>query len=105
MFKLVLNGWQRYQAQVSEEARSFFVYRGELSYVDGKLLYRYRMVIPVSMKEEMLERIHDGHLGVTKCLERANSSVWWPGISKDIKERSSRGDFVKLINPRKEESH
>ena len=96
---LVLNGWPRYQAQVPKGARSFFAYRGELSYVEGKLLYRDQIVIPASMKEEILQRIHDGHLGVTKCLERANSSVWWPGISKEIKERVSRCDFCQVNRP------
>ena len=97
--KLVLNGWPKYQTQVPENVRSFFPYRGELSYVDGKLIYRDQIVIPASMREEILQRIHDGHLGVTKCLERANSSVWWPGIPKDIKERVSRCDFCQVNRP------
>ena len=97
--KLVLNGWPKYQTQVPENARSFFPYHGELSYVDGKLIYRDQIVIPASMREEILQRIHDGHLGVTKCLERANSSVWWPGISKDIKERVSHCNFCQVNRP------
>ena len=97
--KLVLNGWLKYQMQVPENVRSFFPYHGELSYVDGKLIYRDQIVIPASMREEILQRIHDGHLGVTKCLERANSSVWWPAISKDIKERVSRCDFCQVNRP------
>ena len=53
--KLVLNGWPTYQTQVPEEARSFFAYRGELSYSEGKLLHRDQMVIPALMREVFLK--------------------------------------------------
>ena len=42
------------------------------------------MVNPPLMREEIVQKFHDGHVGVTKCLERANSPMWWPGIIKRV---------------------
>ena len=67
-----------------EEIRKYHAVRGELSVVDGKIIYHNRLVIPSSLRSEVLGRIHDGHQGMTRCRERANMSVWWPGISRDI---------------------
>ena len=43
-------------------------------------------MIPVNMRKDILSRIHCGHMGVVKCLQRAKDAVYWPGISKDISD-------------------
>lgn len=62
----------------------FYHIRGELSVVDGLLLKQHRIVIPRALRQEVLQRIHEGHLGVEKCKRRARDSVFWPGVNKDI---------------------
>lgn len=44
-----------------------------------------RIVIPQSQRADILQKIHDGHQGLTKCRDRAKSSVWWPGLSAELK--------------------
>ncbi|GBM73349.1 Uncharacterized protein K02A2.6 [Araneus ventricosus] len=46
-----------------------------------------RIIIPKSHQAEVLNQIHEGHLGITKCRARARCSVYWPGISKEIEEK------------------
>lgn len=45
----------------------------------------YRMVcccvIPLSLQKDTLEKIQEGHQGITCCWMWAKISVWWPGIS------------------------
>ena len=48
------------------------------------LLFNNRIVVPESLKKETLDKIHEGHQGIQRSRFRATSSVWWPGLSKEI---------------------
>ena len=51
--------------------------------VQNDLLLRgTRIVIPTKLRLDMLDKLHHGHQGITKCRERARCSVWWPGLSR-----------------------
>ena len=63
-----------------------FHLRQELTIIDGLLVRGTRIVIPSSLREEIISLLHVGHQGVTKCRERASQSVWWPRISSDISD-------------------
>ncbi|XP_038069803.1 uncharacterized protein K02A2.6-like [Patiria miniata] len=66
--------------------RQYWQSRSHLAIVNDLLLYDERIVFPRTMHLEILDCIHQGHLGITKCRARAQMSVWWPGLSKGIEE-------------------
>ena len=72
--------------QVSGDLRPYFSLRHELTVSDGIILRGSRLVIPPVMRMEILNKIHSGHLGISKCRQRAQESVWWPGLSSQIQE-------------------
>ena len=53
-------GWPSHVSSVRNELRDFFSSRTELSISQGLLLYRDRIVIPVLLRPETLESIHEG---------------------------------------------
>ena len=58
----------------------------ELTVEKGLLMRGSRVVIPASLRVDMLGRIHSAHQGITKCRERAKHSCWWPGLSRQLEE-------------------
>ena len=45
-----------------------------------------RIIIPPSLRQDVLEKLHSGHQGITKCHLRARQLVWWPGLSKQLEK-------------------
>lgn len=78
VIKHMKEGWRK------GECQQYFNIRAELSLVNGLLLRNNRVVIPQSLRPEMLQRLHEGHLGIEKCKRRARTAVYWPGINADI---------------------
>jgi hypothetical protein len=69
---------------VSNRIRVFWSMRDELSVEDGIIMKGNRVVIPTSMREDILKQLHYGHLGVEKTCLSARDTVYWFNIRKDI---------------------
>ena len=65
-------------------ANCYFPVAIKLSVCSNLLLRCARIVIPQSLQQQMLARLHCGYQSITKCQQRARQSIWWPGISSDI---------------------
>ena len=80
-----IHGWPD-KSLLQGEVRKYWQWSGELTVVDGLLMKGTRLVIPSSLRPEILIQLHGGHQGITKCRERAKQSVWWPGLSTQIEQ-------------------
>ena len=49
--------------------KHYYSVASELAVEDGLLMRGNQAVIPASLRLEMLDRIHTGHQGITKCRE------------------------------------
>ena len=79
---------QRYRLRIlSKDIQPFRSVAAELSVENELLLKGSRIVAPTELRSEMLDKLHEGHLGITKCHARARQSVWWPGISQHLAEK------------------
>ena len=86
VIKLTRYGWPDREQSIRPEVRDYFASRYNYSACDDLLFYNDRIVMPEVMRAETIQSLHSGHLGLNKCRERAKSTVWWPGISKDLEQ-------------------
>ena len=96
-----MNGWDSYENDCDAYQKA----SPELSVSNTDILvFRNRLVIPPKLRREMLQKIHsEGHLNLSKCRERAQASMWWPGISSDLDTYIKSCDFCQE-NRRKQHS-
>ena len=66
LIEIIKRGWPETKACVSNSTRMYWDVRDELSELNGIILRGERILIPISMRKEMLERIHQGHMGIEK---------------------------------------
>ncbi|CAG4976944.1 unnamed protein product [Colias eurytheme] len=82
-------GWPHTKALLDGSAKVYWDIRDEFHVIKNIAFKNHRVIIPTSLRKEMINRIHEGHLGIDKCKNRARDVMWWPGMSADI-ERAVR---------------
>ena len=73
------DGWE-----VAAVIKPYWEVRGSLTVCSDILLFKDRIVVARAMQKDTIDKIHEGHQGIERCRMRANSSVWWPGLSAKI---------------------
>ena len=86
--KLVQKGWP-VRHEVTDIAMPYYSVRSLLT-LDNDLLFKdNQLVVPSSMRDEMMDCAHKSHGGIGACLRRMRECIFWPGMSKNMKERIS----------------
>ena len=84
------NGWPKVKSKCSTIIQPYWESRANITFIDGLLLNTDRIIIPQLLHQEMLQNIHQGHLGMVKCKRRARQSIFWPGMNKQIEKLIQR---------------
>ncbi|XP_044180075.1 uncharacterized protein K02A2.6-like [Acropora millepora] len=74
------------QQEVSDNLKSYYRQRHELTVEDGCLLRGTRVVIPVKHQEAVLAELHLNHPGIVRMKALARLHVWWPILDSDIEQ-------------------
>ena len=90
LLRTIEDGFPTESSALPADLREYIRFRDLLSTVDGVVLYKNRIVIPRSLRQNVLATLHSAHQGVTSMTARAESAVFWPGITSDINDQRTR---------------
>ena len=85
VMKHCLDGWPE-RHKIEPVLKPYWKGQGDLSVHNDLLLFQKCIVVPESLQQETLAKLHHGHQGIVRCRLRAQNSVWWPDISQRIKD-------------------
>ena len=84
---VVASGWHAEREETPEHLRQFWSFRDEISVYDGVVYYSHQVIVPSSLREEMLHKIHKAQQGAKSSITRARESLFWSGMQAAIKEK------------------
>lgn len=82
--RVIKEAWPNERKRCPTAILDYWNHRDELSEMDGTVFKGEKIVILTLLREEMIKRIHSGHMGIEKSKQRVRDILFWPGMSKQI---------------------
>lgn len=84
LMELIEDGFPRLAKHMPANIHHYHQIRQHLMISDGVIAYKGRLVIPPPLRKACLTALHAAHHGTSAMIAKAEQSIFWPGITKDI---------------------
>ena len=81
---LIIAGWPDTKDELHVDLKLHWLYRDELVVIDGVTLKGRHIIIPTSLRQQILEQLNTNHMGIKNTKLLACESVYCPSINADI---------------------
>jgi hypothetical protein len=101
VMQYTMSGWP---TKFRSELNEYHKYREEFACCGGLLIKVDRIVVPEALRAKLLDCLYHAHNGVVATLRLARDSLFWPGITNDIKRKVSHCEACRKHdgNPQRE---
>ena len=73
---IIINGFPEHRAQLPELCKRYWHACQLLTLDDNLIVYGCRLLIPTSMRKQVLSQVHDSHQGMVRTKQRARLTVY-----------------------------
>lgn len=82
----IRSGWPDSKKALPTAVKPYWNVRHDLTEKEGIILKGCQAVVPTTLRNKVMASIHEGHGGIVKSIERAKTTVYWPGYINDLKD-------------------
>ena len=82
----IITGWPTTKDELYTDLKPYWSYRDELAVINRTVLKGRHIVIPTSLRQQVLDQLHTNHMGIEKTKLLAYRSVYWSSINVDIEK-------------------
>ena len=87
---VIKEGWPKNHKYCPTELNEYWQHRDSLTVIDGLIYKGECLVVPTDMRKLVKEKLHGGHLGISKCTAQAKTYFFWPSMIQSIKDFISK---------------
>ena len=96
----IMNGFPETKQAVLLDLQGFWELRERLALTPGVILMDSRLVPPYNYRNHVVKLLHSAHQGVSSMKRRANTSVYWPCMTVDLKNIRQNCKYCHQVAPR-----
>ena len=86
LMSIIKSGWPDDKLKTPLCVREYWPFRDEMMTQNGLVLRGTRIIIPSSMRADMIIRAHRSHLGIQYTQNTAREIMYWPRMTADLEQ-------------------
>ena len=86
LMSLIEQGFYTNITGIDSKYSEFLEYKDGLCVYDDVIMYQDRVVIPPSLRPDIIDSLHAAHQGETAMMLTVQSTVFWPGITRNVEK-------------------
>ena len=86
LYHTITHGWPTNRNLLPDLVKPYWGYRDELTIQNGIIYKGTIVLVPPTMRKEMLGKIHTNHFGAESNIRMAREVLFWPGMRKSIQD-------------------
>lgn len=95
------NGWPKCKQHCDTLTLPYWNIKEEIHIVNDIVFKNNSVIIPKSLREEILNILHEGHQGIEKTKNLARGVVYWPNINQDIENKIKQCESCAIYSANK----